>query len=189
MPKHRILLVSHIALASSRYGETESLKAKDNFYDYEKSFDQIWQDLGRLYLENHMNEQSSTRDQRKKTLLPCDYLQPVEEKTAIEGQLEILPAQAIDPEYEKLTVFRERMLRYQKYLFPFLYDWKIPPDNNASEKAVRTFKVKQKVSGLFRSPEGTNAFAIIRSVIDTAIKNAQNVLKALAIIALLIAAK
>jgi hypothetical protein len=45
----------YLALAASRYGEIESLKAKDNFYDYEKSFDQIWQDLGRLYLENHMN--------------------------------------------------------------------------------------------------------------------------------------
>ncbi|MDR1340671.1 MAG: hypothetical protein LBK58_11565 [Prevotellaceae bacterium] len=28
----------------------------------------------------------------KKTLLPCDYLQPVEERTAIERQLEILLA-------------------------------------------------------------------------------------------------
>jgi oligoendopeptidase F len=56
----------YLAMESGRYEEIESLKAKDNFYDYEKSFDQIWQDLGRLYLENHMNEQSSTRDQRKK---------------------------------------------------------------------------------------------------------------------------
>ncbi|MDR1121855.1 MAG: transposase [Dysgonamonadaceae bacterium] len=62
--------------------------------------------------------------------------------------------------------------------FSFLYDWKILPDNNASERAVRTFKVKQKVSGLFCSTEGVNAFGVIRSVIDTIIKNTQNVLKA-----------
>jgi hypothetical protein len=42
-----------------------------------------------------------------------------------------------------------------------LHDWKIPPDNNASERAVRTFKVKQKVSGLFRSPEGANAYCFV----------------------------
>ncbi|MDR1224985.1 MAG: hypothetical protein LBL07_19220 [Tannerella sp.] len=60
----------YLAMAASRYGEIESLKAKDNFYDYEKFFDQIWQDLGRLYLENHMNEQSSTQDRRKKKRLP-----------------------------------------------------------------------------------------------------------------------
>jgi hypothetical protein len=37
------------------------------------------------------------------------------------------------------------------------------------------FKVKQKVSGLFRSTNGATAFAIIRSVIDIAIKKSQNV--------------
>ncbi|MDR1021986.1 MAG: UPF0236 family protein [Prevotellaceae bacterium] len=58
----------YLAIAASHYEEIESLKEKDNFYDYEKSFDQVWQELGRLYLENHMNELSSTRDRRKKTL-------------------------------------------------------------------------------------------------------------------------
>ncbi|MDR1225043.1 MAG: IS66 family transposase [Tannerella sp.] len=103
----------------------------------------------------------------KKTLLPSHYLQPVEERRAMEGQLERLLVRDIDSKYEKLTVLRERMVRYRKYLFPFLYDWKIPPDNNASERAVRTFKVKLKVSGLFRSTDGANAFAVIRSVILT----------------------
>ena len=59
---------------------------------------------------------------------------------------------------------------------------RFPPDNNASERAVRTFKVKQKVSGLFRSEEGVKAFAVIHSVIDTTIKNTQNVMQALALI-------
>ena len=57
----------------------------------------------------------------------------------------------------------------------------VPPDNNASESALRTFKVKQKVSGLFRSNEGAQTFAVIRSVIDTTIKNQKNVMEALAI--------
>ncbi|MDR1223958.1 MAG: transposase [Tannerella sp.] len=57
--------------------------------------------------------------------------------------------------------------------------------NNVSERAVKTFKVKQKVSGLFRSTEGAKAYAVIRSVIDTTLKNAQNVLVALMLIALL----
>jgi hypothetical protein len=48
---------------------------------------------------------------------------------------------------------------------------------------VRTFKVKQKVSGLFRSTNGAVAFAVIRSVVDTAIKNSQNVWAALNAIA------
>jgi hypothetical protein len=60
----------YLALAASRYEEIEILKEKDNFYDYEKSFAQIWQDLGRLYLESYLNEQSSTEDRRKKKRLP-----------------------------------------------------------------------------------------------------------------------
>jgi hypothetical protein len=62
----KILLVmtteEYLAIEASHYEEIESLKAKDNFYDCGKSFDQIWQDLGRLYLENYLNEQSSIRD-------------------------------------------------------------------------------------------------------------------------------
>ena len=59
----------------------------------------------------------------------------------------------------------------------------MPPDNNASERAVRTFKVKQKVSGLFRSFEGAHSFAVIRSLIDTIIKNGQNVIDGVALLA------
>lgn len=60
----------YLSLAASRYEELEALEEKDNFYDYEKSFDQIWQDLGRQYLESKLNEQSQTRDRRKKKRLP-----------------------------------------------------------------------------------------------------------------------
>ncbi|MDR2285961.1 MAG: hypothetical protein LBE04_00570 [Prevotellaceae bacterium] len=55
----------YLAIAASRYEELEALKVKDNFYNYEKLFDQIWQDLGRLYLESSLNEKSSTKDRRK----------------------------------------------------------------------------------------------------------------------------
>jgi len=37
-----------LTLAASRYEELNALGVLDNFYDYEKSFDAIWQDLGRL---------------------------------------------------------------------------------------------------------------------------------------------
>ena len=55
----------------------------------------------------------------------------------------------------------------------------IAPDNNASERAIRNIKVKAKVSGQFRSVEGAERFARIRSVIDTTIKNGQDVFNAL----------
>jgi transposase len=73
----------------------------------------------------------------------------------------------------------QTLLQYRQHLFRFLYCYDLPPDNNASERALRTFKVKQKVSGLFRSDDGAGAFAVIRSIIDTAIKNSQSVRSAL----------
>ncbi len=53
------------------------------------------------------------------------------------------------------------------------------PDNNASERAIRTAKVKMKVSNQFKSLTGAESFAILRSVIDTSIKNSQNTIGAL----------
>ncbi|MDO9276205.1 MAG: transposase, partial [Lutibacter sp.] len=59
----------------------------------------------------------------------------------------------------------------------------VPPDNNASERAIRNVKVKQKISGQFKIEQAAQNFAKIRSVIDTTIKICQNVLEALVIIA------
>ncbi|MDR1895509.1 MAG: hypothetical protein LBR10_01810 [Prevotellaceae bacterium] len=60
----------YLALAASRYDELEKLKEKDNFYDYEKGFDEIWRDLGRQYMETRLNEKSTTSDRRKKNVNP-----------------------------------------------------------------------------------------------------------------------
>ena len=57
---------------------------------------------------------------------------------------------------------------------PCIYNLEIPPDNNGSERAIRNIKVKQKVSGQFKS--GQNAFCVLRSVIDTLIKRGVEVL-------------
>lgn len=72
---------------------------------------------------------------------------------------------------KKLKAFQKRLIKYIDYLFPFLQNPNIPPDNNGSERAIRNVKVKQKVSGQFKTIDGANQFAIIRSVMDTCIKN------------------
>jgi len=59
----------------------------------------------------------------------------------------------------------------------------VPCDNNGSEQAIRNVKVKAKVSGQFRSQRGATRFAILRSVIDTTIKNTQNVFESLSLLA------
>ena len=94
-------------------------------------------------------------------------------------RLEELINQPLDSRHEKLITFKNRIVEYRQYLFRFLYQYDVPPNNNASERVIRTFKVKQKVSGLFRSFEDAQVFAVIHSVIDTTIKNGQNVWLAL----------
>ncbi len=73
------------------------------------------------------------------------------------------------------------MIKNRNHIFTFLYNLEVPPDNNASERAIRNIKVKQKVSGQFKT--GQNSFAIIRSVIDTIQKRELNVLQNLQLIA------
>jgi transposase/uncharacterized coiled-coil protein SlyX len=118
----------------------------------------------------------------KKTFRAEDYKKTVKERALLEEQLDQLLDRTIDSKHKKLTTFKKRIEKYRNYLFAFLYHPQVTPDNNASERAIRTYKVKQKVSGLFRAKEGAKAFAVIRSIIDTTIKNMQNVWQALALI-------
>ena len=62
----------------------------------------------------------------------------------------------------------------------------MPPDNNASGRAICNVNMKQKISGQFKEENTAQNFAKIRSVMDTTIKNELNVLEALAFIAKII---
>lgn len=73
----------------------------------------------------------------------------------------------------------ERLRDYADDVLRFFYDFKVPFDNNFSERDLRMMKVKQKVSGCFRSLNGAKFFARIRSFIITARKQKVNVFKAL----------
>jgi transposase len=64
-------------------------------------------------------------------------------------------------------------------IFTFLLDPNIPPDNNSSERAIRNIKTKIKVSGQFKSDQGAQDYATIRSIIDTARKQKINEFEAL----------
>lgn len=119
----------------------------------------------------------------KESLAPTDYLQPISKRVDFENSLGRLLVSVIPENMKEVITFQKRMIKYRNYIFTFLYFQDVPPDNNASERAIRNIKVKQKVSGQFKTANGAQTYAIIRSITDTCIKNKQNILAAFKTIA------
>lgn len=111
-------------------------------------------------------------------ILKQAYHPDSQEAIDLEKRLNDLLVICVDKEiYPNTATFQNSMLKYRNYLLPCLYNLDIPPDNNGSERAIRNIKVKQKISGQFKS--GQQAFCVIRSVIDTLIKREIEILSQL----------
>ena len=119
----------------------------------------------------------------KKQFTPTDYYYPNHPRDLLEKELDNLLSEPLNPKHKEMIAFQKRITKYRDHVFTFLYHPDVPPDNNGSERAIRNVKVKQKISGQFKIFSAAENFAILRSIIDTAIKNNRNVVQALNVIA------
>lgn len=132
-------------------------------------------------------------------LRECQYLNELDKKQEWSKSVETLlqeaihernqnPAKSIEPQpwlerldklidenlsklNEKFTAFKNGLLKCRDYIFNFLKDPAIPPDNNASERGIRKLKIKLKNSGCFRSDLGADAFMELHSIVETTKKH------------------
>jgi len=72
---------------------------------------------------------------------------------------------------KKHNALARRLLDRQDDYLRFTLDFRIPPDNNGSERDIRMVKLRQKVSGCLRTLTGAKQFCAIRSYLSTAAKH------------------
>lgn len=94
-------------------------------------------------------------------------------------RLDDLLKKNLDNLRKEFNELKRGIIKCRDYIFNFLENPAIPPDNNGSERGIRKLKVKQKISGCFRSDTGADAFHALHSIADTAWKNGQSPLDAI----------
>jgi transposase len=128
----------------------------------------------------------SARQQGEKALAPEHIALILADYQAI-----LRDGEALNPEAPRIALQRgrvkqtpafnllRRLREHADEVLRFVSDLSVPFTNNLGERAIRMPKVKQKISGCFRTLEGANHFAIIRSYLDTLRKQGHNLLNAL----------
>lgn len=150
-------------------------------------YDQPWaNDMIRCLLEikKNVDERKMTHDTLPKKQIRKfeEYYQNILDKGYTDNPLPMEKSNKKKkgrPKKSKARNLLERLDEHRKEVLAFMYDFRVPFDNNLVERDIRMAKVQQKISGTFRSPAGANAFCRIRSYISTARKNALNAIEAI----------
>jgi len=91
-----------------------------------------------------------------------------EENPGLAGQ-----ADARQPKRTKAENLLIRLDQRELEVLRFAHDFRVPFDNNLSERDLRMVKLQQKISGCWRTTEGAERFLAIRSYLSTARKQGE----------------
>jgi transposase len=84
------------------------------------------------------------------------------------------------PKRTKVQNLLLRLDQREPEVLRFAYDFRVPFDNNLSERDLRMVKLQQKISGCWRTTQGAERFLAIRSYLSTARKQGQRPIDVLA---------
>lgn len=156
--------------------------AQSSSFEWVKKFQEFFETASK---ETGQTKQAAALIKRYSVLLRKAYAEvgaPLEWKKAIfiAGRHPKHKKQQKRPPWRCLL---DRLRDYKKNNLLFLRNRAVPFTNNQAERDFRMFKVKQKVSGGFRSEAGAANFARIYSFIQTGKKNNKNPLTILSKVA------
>lgn len=144
-----------------------------------EQYDATWaQHMQHLLLE--MKQQREADDLSPETLnrLEMRY------DALVNAGFQAFPIQPRPPNSKKrvaqhpVTNLLIRLRDYRDAVLAFLHYPQVPFDNNLAERDLRMMKVKQKISGCFRTWAGAEVFAAVRSYLATARKQGLSMLRA-----------
>jgi transposase len=150
---------------------------------------QVWAEEMGILLRD-IKQQVDDAKVHGKTMLDPDLVQWFEERyqTLVSAGLAANPAPISPPDAVKsrgrpkqspAKNLLDRLHQHQTQVLAFMHDFRVPFDNNQAERDLRMMKLKQKISGGFRSVAGAQMFGRIRGYISTLKKQGFNVLDAL----------
>jgi transposase len=145
-----LLLEIKAAVDCARGQERFSIPARRR-QEFQSRFDAIIEEARKLYGAL----QKKHRNRRRRSIIPDSPLRTAGRKLA-----------------RRMEAKKEQVLR-------FMQDFSVPFDNNQSERDLRMIKVKQKISGCFRTERGAEDFCNLRSYVSTMRKQGHRAMEAI----------
>lgn len=144
-----------------------------------EQYDATWaKQMQKLFLKMKKHDDEQTLTQKLIRDLEAEY------DTLIEKGFEAFPIQTRPPDYKGryaqhiVTNLLIRLRNHREAVLAFLHHPEVPFDNNLAERDLRMMKVKQKISGCFRTWHGAEIFATVRTYLVTARKQSVSMLHA-----------
>ncbi|KAM3116350.1 IS66 family transposase [Phormidesmis sp. 146-33] len=152
-------------------------------------YQQVWAEEMSILLRD-LKQQVDDAKAQGEAMLNLDLVQWFEERYAMlvtaglaANPSPVSPPDAVKsrgrPKQSPAKNLLDRLQQHQSQVLAFMHDFRVPFDNNQAERDLRMMKLKQKISGGFRSVKGAQMFGRIRGYISTLKKQGFNVLDAL----------